>query len=216
MKKSLFSSIILVSFTFIATVHGADLSDKLLGNPGAVLTRLICIQEQFFTAYKKLKNKRENESELKKMIQNYEQKSPIFLLNECFARSCKLSRQHAPQYRNCFDNKTVSTLVEKLQSPDPVHYASFGSGYMFQDLILMTKTLALVPNARLVLHLIDLAYKPPVKFRDFAGAATREIKLTDDFNPRSVIRRSTNYNEKKQEKIQKDIKSLVDEFGGRE
>ena len=155
-----------------------------------MLDRIYSVRENFSEKYKELESSGVPESELKQLIHKAEQRNPIFLLGECIAEDwgpCLLSRQYAPKYRKRFEDKTVSTLIKRLESSaTPVHYVSFACGGMFQDLVVITKTLAQKPDAALALHLIDLEHTPYVACRDFMEL-TREIRPTESVNPRVVI-----------------------------
>ncbi len=96
---------------------------------------------------------------LNQLVAVYEkEESPIFLLGECTKQDfwpCQLSRTWQPRYRNQFEARVVSSLQEKLNSSDAVHYVGFGCGGMFQDLVIACKLLSQKSDGVLTMHLID-------------------------------------------------------------
>lgn len=98
----------------------------------------------------------------KKHAQNMSAKLPICFLGECSAEGffpCILNRKTNPQYRKKFEDLVSTALVEKIAaSPEPVVYTTFGPGGMFQDFVILVKTLAQKPDAKLHINLIDRQY----------------------------------------------------------
>lgn len=143
------------------------LVDMLLIQPKSVLDRSHEIREQGAKEIKGMPETREN---TKKLLEKYTKKWPIFLLGECVQEDwghCVLSRVYEPNYRQQFESRVVTSLHSKLQSlPRPTQYVSFGSGGLFQDHVILTKTLAKKPDAQLDVHLIDLKHTPYAHCRD--------------------------------------------------
>jgi len=161
-----------------------NLLNALVKNPSAVLKNVSKIWDSFNAKFNaKLPKENiwgcffqtiEDITQLKKQYQQlldqYTNECPLFLLDECTERllwnkgtvegsePCLLSRTYEPTYRNTFEGKSVAALVSKTKSVknQPVHYTSFGCGDMFQDLVILTKTLTKTPDARIDIHLIDL------------------------------------------------------------
>ncbi|HEX2978161.1 MAG TPA: hypothetical protein VHO47_03520 [Candidatus Babeliales bacterium] len=152
------------------------LIDSLICNPNVALVQANSIRKQFKSEAKKsgldkVENTERLIGESDKLLIKYEQKSPIFLLGECVKEGwgpCLLSRSYQPKYREVFEEKVSSALLGKLNSNGSANYVSFASGGNFQDLVLLTKTLALKPDAQLDVHLIDFQYTPFVKYLDVA------------------------------------------------
>src|SRR5207244_1925920 len=101
-----------------------------------------------------------------------------FLLGECTKESsnsvtqpCLLSRLINPSFRDIFADRVARAICDNLETSlhEPVHYASFWPGMLFQDLVILTKVLAEKPNACLVVHGIDLQFKPYTDFLDYAN-----------------------------------------------
>lgn len=141
------------------------LSD-LIKDPVTALRNAMQVNEQF----KERETVRSlSVQDIKKRISLFEQKSPIFLLGECTSvgsRPCEMSRFSEPAYRNAYENCVVRALVNKMtvQEAGTVHYASFASGGMFQDLVILTKALNQKRDGSLMIHLIDLQYRSYVNF----------------------------------------------------
>ena len=78
------------------------------------------------------------------------------------------------QYRTAFEERATSLLLEKLKSEQPIQYVGFGSGGLFQDLVILAKTLKQKPASSIVINLIDpnLTY---VYCKDIAQT-NREVK----------------------------------------
>lgn len=137
-----------------------QLVDLLLTNPQIVLNYLDSIAPEFQsklerTTTDKLAQKYE---QLKGF---YEQKCPIFLLSECQADFCPLSRNNTLSCRKAFEIRMTDVLLEKLNSrtnQNPTEYVSFASGELFQDLVILTRVLAKNPNATMNIHFIDLQF----------------------------------------------------------
>ncbi len=166
----LFSSGCLELMTYYRNKHALGL---ILEDPEVALNHLSIINDQFESAFKteKLDDCAHPDDQalakLTSLIQSYEQESPICLLGECTASDCPLTRSCQPKYREEFETRVVGQLVAKLKSCDEtVQYVSFGSGGMYQDLVILCKTLTSEPNASLSMHLIDLQNKCFTDMRD--------------------------------------------------
>ena len=206
-KNLLFLSLTIVALTFLTTTQGAEDAsfkertsdssgplDNLIVNPKSVLDHIHHVRDKLAEKYKNKSEKHKSsfipESEVEELMKEARQNSPIFLIGECIKEDwgpCLLSRSHAPQYRNHFENETVTTLIKQIESEEaPIHYTGFACGGMFQDLVVLTKTLAQKPNASLAIHLIDLEHTPYVACQDLIGP-TREVKPTESLDPHKVI-----------------------------
>lgn len=157
----------------------------ILHNPLTSLNDLYRINNQFESTFKteKLDDFSHPDDQalekLNSLIQSHEQKSPIFLLGECTQEgewSCMLSRTYQSKYREQFEKRVVDALVAKTESCDnAVQYVGFGSGHMYQDLVVLCKTLTSNPNASLSVHLIDPQYSCFTDIRD-AMNLDRQVK----------------------------------------
>lgn len=120
--------------------------------------------------------------QIKELAQKYERDCPFFLLSECSqfgCYPCPLSRTYQPKYRNTFETKAVSLLLTQLNvNQRQTNYTSFASGWGFQDLVILTKTLAKKPDANLAIHLIDIHN---TKYVNFTESLNRR-QITKDFN----------------------------------
>ncbi len=170
-------------------VRKPHLLDMLLTRPKAALdwgysVRDKCGQEAEKTGAV------ENIETTKMLIDQYTKEQPLFLLGECVKEDwghCLLSRIYKPKFRQQFESSVVTSLKNKLTSlARPVQYVSFGSGGMFQDHVILTKTLAKKPDAQLDVHLIDLKYTPYVKCRDLLNN-TRLVDSHIDTDPTPVM-----------------------------
>jgi len=93
-----------------------------------------------------------------------EKECPIIHIGECSWEDCGpciLSRHYQPHYRNIFENEVSQALIKKIKavnSQQPINYTVFASGGAFDALVILAKTLAKCPNAKIDIHLIDLQY----------------------------------------------------------
>lgn len=115
---------------------------------------------------------------LQRLLEQYGKKYPIFLLGECMRENCGLTRKYWPQYRTAFEERAKSLLLEKLKGEQLIHYVGFGAGGLFQDLVVLAKTLREQPSASIVINLIDPKFTPYVYCKDTAQI-NREVKEND-------------------------------------
>ena len=124
-----------------------------------------------------------------KITKQFETNNPIFFLGECTQEdwgACSLSRSYRPEHRETFEKETIKALLEKTNATDePIQYVSFGTGGMFQDLVIMVKTLVQKPNARIVIHFIDQKYALYEGVKDLLG--TREVFADQTIDPTTVM-----------------------------
>lgn len=136
------------------------------------------------------KNMPETTQNTKMLLDKYTKKQPLFWLGECVKEglgTCLLSRDYEPHYRQQYESRVVTSLHDKISSVErPVQYVSFGSGGMFQDHVILTKTLAEKPNAQLDVHLIDLKYTTYVMCRDWLNNK-RSVNPHIDTDPTPAI-----------------------------
>lgn len=121
------------------------------------------VQEQFADNLNTLRVD-EIASKLYKIANDFHVQCPTFSLGECSPEdfgACALSRTYRPEYREAFEQKAVTALLDKLSHSNaiPIEYVSFGCGGGFQDLVILTKTLAAKPNALINIHLIDIKHE---------------------------------------------------------
>jgi hypothetical protein len=177
--------------------------DFIKNSPEAVLIHTYNTLTKYETKGKKdeleKKMKEDFEGTLNALRTELELECPLFLLKECddyalaqplpFGSPCILSRAYNKKYRKAFEDKVVENLSSQIQSikDRPVNYTGFASGGMFQDLVILTKTLAQHPTANVSINLIDAQYRivathKPVllKIRDFIKKLITKKQLTQD------------------------------------
>lgn len=164
-----------------------SLLDMLLTHPKAVLDSALALRYQCGEEEERTP---ESPARAQNILNEFTKKNPLFLLGECTEQSgmhCLLSRRYEPKFRQEFESCVATSLNNKLQSLNrPVQYVGFASGGMFQDLVILTKTLAAKPDARLDVHLIDRKYVAYVNCRDLLGN-TRSIHPDIRTNPTPVM-----------------------------
>lgn len=166
-------------YSWVKSLFFPNFLDSILCNPKKVLW--LCELD-----IKDFEKETENKfpQEIITIARRYEKrKNPIFLLTECTREGfghCLLSREENPKFRNEFEKSVSTALVKKIASSKgkSVHYTSFACGGAFQDLVILSKTLAQKPNANLVIHMIDRKLRPFVIFHDTIGD---NRKISPDF-----------------------------------
>lgn len=140
------------------------LLDTILCNPLKALNYIYKIHGQFCSEGKKSGlDTHPDEEKFDALLQKFEKKCPLLFLGECTKESwgaCLLSRTYQQRYRNEFEKKVTNALIKKsnLHTDRAIQYVSFASGGGFQDLVILAKTLAQKPNAKIIIHLIDLKH----------------------------------------------------------
>jgi len=162
MKKTVLIGVFLVLFGIIVISQVENkkndtIKSNMLSSPIATLDALDVIYDDF------LKETTQNSvfrNDYKEVIRKFEQKSPIFLLGECSYKYCFLTRKNHPEFRENFENHTCVLLQQKIEEKKggSIYCISFGSGGLFQDLIIFSKTLSQYPEANLIIHLIDRVF----------------------------------------------------------
>lgn len=164
LQKRLVYVIILINLT--SWPLSALLKDELLNNALLVLDRGHEVKYQFikdvFIAAS-VRKEIVNPAVMLEKIAIFEQTCPYFLLDECSeVQHCYLSRGFDASFRNSFENKISQSLIQSIRSnpTQSTHYLVFGSGYLFTDLVVLTKTLQEEPTANLTINLVDTEYQP--------------------------------------------------------
>ncbi|HBR70945.1 TPA: hypothetical protein DIC20_01585 [Candidatus Dependentiae bacterium] len=167
--------------------------DKLLADPLASLLYGYEVDKKFKNALlteKKIEDKPVGEWRhiIGETINDLKKEAPLFLLGECTCEDwgpCILSRSFDPHCRSAYEEDIVHALLERLKS-GPAHYVGFGTGGMFQDFLIILKTLIQSPDASLSIHLIDHKHTPYVAAREFIGDG-REINPYSHIDPSLVL-----------------------------
>ncbi len=121
-------------------------------------------------------------------------KCPFFMLDECSDESCSCRRSLG--YREESETYMSKELIAVIDTyPEKtIHYAAFGSGFLFADFLIMVKTLVERPRAKILLSAIDYIYNQRLdcfnqcvqQFRDCIKGmfpeATLEVDLVDNFD----------------------------------
>lgn len=173
-------------------VKGLPLLDALLSNPLYGLQEAYRVNDKFkeyaeLNKLEEIKDPREERRSVEEAVRLFKKESPIFLLGECTQEgwgACLLSRTYQPRYRRLFEDAIVRVASEKIKQnrDQPLHYASFGCGGMFQDLVIITKILAQHPDAHIAVNLIDLKYTPYATLADF----NRSRHAIEDFEEDAI------------------------------
>lgn len=149
-----------------------QLLELIITNPAKVASYV----EKIYSTYKIIEScEKLSYDSFFELLQKCEQACPICLLGECTADFCEFSRCNNPEFRECFESKTVAAINEKLKGGKPVNYVGFGSGSMLQDLIIIAKVLTKNPTAQININLIDQKYENYTLVRDYLKNG-REVK----------------------------------------
>jgi hypothetical protein len=85
---------------------------------------------------------------------------PLFLLGECNAGSCPLNRYTNENDRTVGAKKIAAAYINEIgENNNAISYTSFGSGDLYQDLLILTEVLTAKPNATICINFIDRAYR---------------------------------------------------------
>jgi len=132
----------------------------LLKRPEDALREIERVGEQF---YKELRECSGCDKEVDSLIKKFSRKNPVFVLGECTGSGmllpCSLSRKRDPTRRIAFESCVVTLCRDGLRSEQSLDCVSFGSGDMYQDLVILAKVFENHPQARIALHMIDAGYE---------------------------------------------------------
>ncbi len=78
-------------------------------------------------------------------------------LRECADESCIASRCNG-DFRYKYECAVINQLLQLKDKKEIVHYVSFGSGYLFQDLVILTKLIKRYNVKNIKISLIDSVY----------------------------------------------------------
>ncbi len=107
------------------------------------------------------------------LARQFEQRNALFLLDECpndNSDSCLLNRTTCPHYRQAFE-ESVANKMMRIQpvGNTPLQYVSFGSGGLFQDLMVIHKLLKNRSDVALDVHIMDIEYISCIQMHDALG-----------------------------------------------
>lgn len=66
-------------------------------------------------------------------------KNPLWLLNECFACECGLTRNKNPLFRNFVEHKINNDILPKYSNKKTITYSTYHPSYFFQDVVILTE-----------------------------------------------------------------------------
>ncbi len=151
----------------------------VIHNPKKALTYVYKVNDKFATSAEKSPQK------VLELARQYEQDCPLLSLGECTQEdwgACILSRYYDPKFREHFESKVVAAICKRLKGGKVVNYVGFGSGGMFQDLVIMAKALTKNPTAQININLIDPKYYHYMAMRDYLKNG-REVGQKYDDTP---------------------------------
>jgi hypothetical protein len=171
-----------------------QLVDGIMLEPATVLKNSYAINEQFLQEIKQRDLEKQPVLEVYKAIKEvrakYEQQSPIFSLLECIQEGealCPMSREARPTHRAQFEQKVVQAMVEEFKKNKKLHFAVFGCGKLFPELVILTNVLAQNPQAQLDVHCIDKNYVPYCEaMKLFSKHKAPVINLSDPIEPKYI------------------------------
>ncbi len=175
-----------------------------------VLENVEQTRDRFYRELNSLDNGTNTELLFKTLLKKYEAECPIFMLGECNTQ-CGLTRKHWPQYRAAFEERTSLLLLEKLQPGQTVHYAAFASGDLFQDLVVLSKTLKMKPDASIVINIVDNNLTPYVYCRD-VSSTTREVQENYTLQTQPIRREIIEHARKVWSAAKFDDNSIIEEI----
>lgn len=180
--------------TYYRTIVAASLLEKILYEPQAALAHIYSMHEKVFTEtfLAKLEELGNDHTVTSAHSENaYVEKTlnslgniPV-LLGECTSHTCRFTRAVQSRYRTFFENSVTQALIELLNSNKQTVYTSFGSGGLFQDLVILTKALAQKPDANIAIHLIDTKFSMYVDCCDMLNTS-HQIFLDKQLDPTQI------------------------------
>lgn len=116
----------------------------------------------------------------KAFFKKYRDKNPIFLLSECDAGTCGLSR-YQNSNRSHYEDVCIKYL-KKHKNQNKINYVSFACRAMFQDLVILTKAIKLHGIKNINLHLIDAAFTDYIEACFFENKKVASIDVSNDID----------------------------------
>lgn len=105
----------------------------------------------------------------------------LIFQKECSTQECILSRFCNPSYRDAFEEKISQQLLQSLEkNENKAHYATFGSGDRFSDLVILAKVLSKNPKANVGIHFIDPGYRSYKALKGIVSTTPLEIVHLSD------------------------------------
>jgi hypothetical protein len=169
LSMGLSASALVASYCYGMRYNRLVLVDSLLIDPRESFKDMQRVHDAYFEHVKQTYLYGEMDAgmltnELNRLSQQYEQKCPLFLVDECSSIkkekfSSVLSRNFNHVYKKCFEEKVSQHLVEKIISQQNVcraiSYVNVSCGGSLSALVILTKVLAERPNAWLHVHCIE-------------------------------------------------------------
>lgn len=180
--------------TYYKSIVAAPLLEKILYEPQAALAHINSMHEKIFTETFLAKIKelgKDHTIESAHAENTYVEQTlnncgnvPV-LIGECTSQTCRFTRAIQSRYREFFENTVTEALIEQLDSEKQTVYTSFGSGGLFQDLVILTKALAQKPDANIAIHLIDTKFGTYVDCCDMLNTS-HQIFLDTQIDPTQI------------------------------
>ncbi len=164
--SKLFFAALLSLSSYVHAINDLIFSPRqIIDQPVECLTHIKQVQDAYYDELDLLLEQAdlgEIITQYPQLLEKYTAKHPLFLLRECAYYGlglCSLSRAYVQKYRRGFEDKVVEGILNALQDQDEVHYVSFASGLLFQDLQILLKLLEQKSDAVLHLNFIDPKYR---------------------------------------------------------
>jgi hypothetical protein len=125
------------------------------------------------------------EDEINQLISEFEQKSPLFLLNECREEKCVFNRSINPDLRGKFERiastKLLKIIEKKEQSLNKktINYVGFASGKLLGDWFILTKALEKKQPCKIKIHLIDKFFENYFYIVELILKGKNQLNLSD-------------------------------------
>lgn len=132
--------------------------------------------------------------------------NPLFLLLECTDPfgCCELGRFTYPEKRRLFEDYVCDRLVDIAKQKRRIEYVSFGSGFLFQDFVVLTKFLEKEPSAHVNIHCIDVQYNAYLDVQNYLAKQEKTLEQALMETTRELVKE-----EKDEEKIKGTAKILL-------
>lgn len=145
---------------------------ELLSNTSAMLAKNVDACKAFKSAMSSVPSNSTQEgmktywAALQAQLEECEAKNPIFLLSECMAMNCILTRSRLSIFRDEFEKRVSDEFIAKSNTTENgMRYVSFAGGELFSDFVIMSKILSQKPTQKVTMCVIDSCLKEYMRAR---------------------------------------------------
>ncbi len=156
------------------------LCDKLLKNPLSLLSEIKKYEHELQELFEAVSDGKAefDPAAMAETFQKQRTLNPIFLVEECYSGQCGLSRNQNSS--RSFYESVVLKYLKKYKNQERINLVSFASGGMFQDLIILAKSVKLHGISNINIHLIDTKYTSYTQALSGLNHHVTQVNLCND------------------------------------